>query len=144
MNSEKTQPLQHEENSEHEDKRLLQIISDFEIEIDKISQSCTIDDSKSCEIELKISLNKQEFLKDEVEMKLLEIISEFELRSEMLFQCCTTDSKLCEVEFKISLDKQKKSLQSKCFAMFSPCPRGMDPPGGCVHEINCLTRQLIQ
>lgn len=143
MNSEKIQPLQHQENLEHQDKRLLQIISNFELEIEKISQCCTIDNFESCEIELKISLDKQEFLKDEVEMKLLEIISEFNLKSEMLFQCCTTDSKSCEVEFKISLDKQKKSLRQRCFAMFSSCPHGIDPPGGCMHEIDCSTKQPI-
>lgn len=144
MKNEELQSLQNEESSKHEDKRLLQIISNFELEIEQISQSCTLDDSESCEIELKISLDKQELLKDEVETKLLEIISDFDLRSEMLVEYCTTDSKSCEVEFRISLDKQKKSLRSRCFAMFSPCPRNMDPPGGCVHEINCLTRQLIQ
>lgn len=143
MKHEKLQPLQHEESFEHKDERLLQVISDFELEIEQISQSCKIDDSESCEIELKISLDKQELLKDEVETKLLEIISEFDLRSEMLLECCTTDSKSCDLEFKISLDKQKKVLRQRCYAMFGSCPRGVHSPGGCFHQIDCITKQPI-
>lgn len=143
MKNEKLQPLQYEEKSEHEDKRLLQIISDFDIEIEQISQSCKIDDSELCEIELKISLDKQELLKDEVETKLLEIISEFDLRSEMLLESSTIDSKSCDLEFKISLDKQKKVSRSRCYAMFGSCPKGMHSLGGCFHEIDCVTRQPI-
>lgn len=144
MYSEKIQPMENEDTSEHEDERLLQIIPSFGLKSEILSQRCTTDDSGMCEVELKVSLNKQELLRDEFETKLLvEIIPDFDLRSEMVSQSCLIDSESCEIELKILLDKQKKLLAPKCFGLFNPCPRNLHSPVGCLHEINCSTRQLI-
>lgn len=77
-------------------------------------------------------------LRDEVELKLPEIISRSNIMQVL------QDSSISEgTSFEVRISKDNQFIAQRCGLKFANCPCGQHPSGNCFHQIDCNTKQAI-